>query len=161
MSEVAGAIAEVQAGRLAGLIADMRARAHSIRRRLSDLPVEWRRVPDEDGEGGNVTMFFDTSDKATEFAAALKAEGIPAGKVYGGRPVYANPSVLAQRTAWDRGAPFHSTEFPTERRYYMGLCPRSEDLLGRSMSIAIGPKLTDEDEEDIVSAVRKVAAQLL
>ncbi|HEY7269067.1 MAG TPA: DegT/DnrJ/EryC1/StrS family aminotransferase [Dehalococcoidia bacterium] len=161
MNEIAGAIAEVQAGRLPGLIAAMRERAHSIRRRLGDLPVEWRRIPDEAGEGGNVTMFFDTQAIATDFSAALKAEGIPAGKVYGGRPVYANPAVLAQRTPWERGAPFASTEFPTERHYYMGMCPRSEDLLARSMSVAIGPKLTDADEEDIVRAVRKVADALL
>ncbi len=123
--------------------------------------MEWRAIPDEAGEGGNVTMFFETGDKATAFADALKAEGIPAGKVYGGRPVYANPAVLAQRTAWDRGAPFHSAEYPTDRRYYMGLCPRSEDLLARSMSIALGPRLDAADEEDIVRAVRKVAAHLL
>jgi 8-amino-3,8-dideoxy-alpha-D-manno-octulosonate transaminase len=161
MNEIAGAIAEVQARRLPGLIASMRERAQSIRRRLSDLPVEWRRIPDEAGEGGNVTMFFESADRAGEFAEALKAEGIPAGKVYGGRPVYANPAVLAQKTPWDVGPPFNSQEFPTSRRYYMGMCPRSEDLLSRSLSVAIGPRLTDADEDDIVRAVRKVAAALL
>ena len=161
MNEIAGAIAEVQVGRLPEMIAAMRERARSIRSRLGDLPVEWRRIPDEEGEGGNLTVFFETPEKATEFAEALRAEGIPAGKVYGGRPVYANPAVLAQRTPWDRGAPFASSEFPTDRRYYPGLCPRSEDLLARSMSIAIGPQLDDEDENDIVRAVRKVAEHLL
>jgi 8-amino-3,8-dideoxy-alpha-D-manno-octulosonate transaminase len=161
MNEIAGAIAEIQLGRLPGMISEMRARAHSIRRRLSDLPVEWRRIPDEEGEGGNLTMFFETAEKAGEFAEALRAEGIPAGRVYGGRPVYANPAVLAQRTPWERGAPFASTEFPSDRRYYMGLCPRSEDLLARSMSIGLGPQLEDEDEHDIVQAVRKVAEHLL
>jgi 8-amino-3,8-dideoxy-alpha-D-manno-octulosonate transaminase len=161
MNEIAGAIAEVQVQRLPEMIASMRARAQSIRRRLSDLPVEWRRIPDEQGEGGSVTMFFESAEKATEFAEALKAEGIPAGKVYGGRPVYANPAVLAQRTPWERGAPFNSTEFPTDRKYYMGLCPRSEDLLARSMSVQLGPQLGDEDENDIVRAVRKVAEHLL
>ncbi len=161
MNEIAGAIAEVQLGRLPGMIAAMRDRAHSIRRRLGDLPVEWRRVPDESGEGGNLTMFFETADRATAFAEALRAEGIPAGKVYGGRPVYANPAVLAQRTPWDAGPPFHSTEFPTDRVYHMGLCPRSEDLLGRSMTIQLGPQMDAADEDDVVRAVRKVAEHLL
>jgi len=161
MNEVAGAIAEVQAGRLPDMIASMRQRARSIRGRLGDLPVEWRRIPDEDGEGGNVTMFLDTPDMATRFAEALRAEGIPAAKVYGGRPVYANPAVLARRTPWDKGPPFNSAEFPTDRQYFLGLCPRSEDLLGRSLSIPVGARYDDGDEDDIVEAVRKVAGALM
>jgi 8-amino-3,8-dideoxy-alpha-D-manno-octulosonate transaminase len=161
MNEIAGAIAEIQTNRLPEMIADMRQRSHSIRRRLSDLPVEWRKIPDEAGEGGNLTMFFENPDKADRFIEALRAEGIPAGKVYGGRPVYANPAVLAQRTPWDRGAPFRSTEFPTDRKYHWGLCPRSEAILQRSMTIGLGPLVTDEDENDIVRAVRKVAEHLL
>ncbi len=161
MNEIAGAIADIQLGRLPEMLDDMRGRAQSIRRRLGDLPVEWRRIPDEEGEGGSLTLFFDDADKATRFAEALRAEGIPAGKVYGGRPVYMNPAVLAQRTAWDRGAPFHSKEFPTDRVYGAGLCPRSEDLLGRSMSVQFGPAMDDQDEDDVVRAVRKVAEHLL
>jgi 8-amino-3,8-dideoxy-alpha-D-manno-octulosonate transaminase len=161
MNEIAGAIAEVQVGRLPAMIEEMRRRAQSIRQRLSDLPFEWRRIPDEAGEGGSLTLFFEDADTATRFGEALRAEGIPCGKVYGGRPVYANPAVLAQRTAWSRGAPFNSAEFPTSRRYYMGLCPRSEALLQRSLSIGIGPQMDEEDADDVVRAVRKVAEHLL
>jgi len=161
MSEIAGAIAEVQVQRLPSMIEAMRRAAQTIRRRLSDLPVEWRKLPDESGEGGSVTMFFERAEVAMRFADALRAEGIPAGRVYGGRPVYANPAVLGQRTAWERGAPFRSREFPTDRSYYLGLCPRSEDLLQRSLSVQIGPRMDGQDVDDIVQAVRKVAEHLL
>jgi 8-amino-3,8-dideoxy-alpha-D-manno-octulosonate transaminase len=161
LNELAGALAEVQLRRLPALIESMRTRAQSVRRRLSDLPVDWRRVPDEAGEGGSVTMFFQEAELAGRFAEALRAEGIPAGRVYGGRPVYMNPAVLERRAAWRKGPPFNSAEFPTDRRYHPGLCPRSEDLLMRSLSIPVGPRLSDEDEEDIVRAVRKVAEALL
>jgi len=161
INEIAGAIAEVQVQRLPSMIEAMRRTAQTIRRRLSDLPVEWRKLPDDSGEGGSVTMFFERAEVATRFADALRAEGIPAGRVYGGRPVYANPAVLAQRTAWERGAPFRSLEFPTDRRYHPGLCPRSEDLLQRSLSVQIGPQLDGQDVDDIVHAVRKVAEHLL
>lgn len=106
-------------------------------------------------------MFFESSDTAIHFADALRAEGIPAGRVYGGRPVYANPAVLNQRTAWSVGCPFNCAEHPTDRTYAMGMCPRSEDLLGRSLSIGIGPMMTHGDVDDIVAAVRKVAEHLL
>jgi 8-amino-3,8-dideoxy-alpha-D-manno-octulosonate transaminase len=161
MTEVAGAIAGVQLGRLEGIIAAGRRNARAIRARLGDLPVDWRRIPDADGEGGNVTMFFERADTATRFADALRAEGIPAGRVYGGRPVYMNPAVLARRTPWTTGCPFHCAEHPTDRTYYPGLCPRSEDLLARSLSIGVGPHMDEQDIDDVVRAVRKVAEHLL
>lgn len=161
MTEIAGALATAQMERLESMIEGMRRRAAAIRARLGDLPVEWRRLPDASGEGGNITMFFEREETAVKFAAALRAEGIPAGRVYGGRPVYANPAVLNQSTAWSTGCPFRCAEHPTDRRYFMGLCPRSEQLLGRSLSIGVGPLMTDEDSDDIVSAVRKVAEHLL
>jgi 8-amino-3,8-dideoxy-alpha-D-manno-octulosonate transaminase len=161
MTEIAGALAGAQLTRLEPIVATMRARAQSIRQRLSDLPVDWRRIPDPDGEGGAVTMFFQDEDTAVRFSDALCAEGIPAGRVYAGRPVYSNPAILNRRTAWRTGCPFNCAEHPTERRYFMGMCPRSEDLLARSLSIGIGPRMTEEDADDVVRAVRKVAEHLL
>ncbi|MGH2587134.1 MAG: DegT/DnrJ/EryC1/StrS family aminotransferase, partial [Dehalococcoidia bacterium] len=161
MTEIAGALAHVQLGRLEEIVTTMRERAREIRQRLSDLPVDWRRIPDPAGEGGSVTMFFQDAETAVRFGEALRVEGIPAGRVYGGRPVYANPAVLEQRTAWSRGCPFNCAEHPTGRRYHLGMCPRSEDLLERSLSIAIGPAMTAEDADDVVRAVRKVAEHLL
>ena len=161
MTEIAGALAAAQLERLEGMVKTMRNRAAGIRHRLSDMPVEWRKLPDADGDGGSVTMFFQDEPTAVKFADALRAEGIPAGRVYGGRPVYANPAVLEQKTAWSKGCPFSCAEHPTDRKYYLGMCPRSEDLLGRSLSIGIGPMMTDLDADDIVIAVRKVAERLL
>jgi 8-amino-3,8-dideoxy-alpha-D-manno-octulosonate transaminase len=161
MTEIAGALAAAQIERLEGLVANMRKRAAGIRRRLSDMPVDWRKLADSDGDGGSVTMFFQDDATAIKFADALRAEGIPAGRVYGGRPVYANPAVLNRKTAWSRGCPFNCAEHPTDRTYHIGMCPRSEDLLGRSLSIGVGPRMTDADADDIVTAVRKVAEHLL
>ena len=43
----------------------------------------------------------------------------------------------------------------------MGMCPRSEDLLARGVSISIGPFYEEEDLDDIITAVQKVAYHLL
>ncbi len=161
MGEIAGAIAAVQLARLDDLVASMRGRAHGIRGRLGDLPLDWRPTVDPSGDGGDLTMYFGSPEMAVRFGAALRAEGIGAGRVYGGRPVYANPAVLEQRTAWRTGCPFRCTEHPTDRRYSMGMCPKSEALLARSLTIGLGAQWTDEDEDDVVLAVRKVAAALL
>ena len=161
MTEIAGAIAEVQLGRLAEITSSTRRNAQAIRQRLGDLPLDWRTIPDPAGEGGSVMMFLQTSDIAARFTQALRAEGIPAGQMYAGKPVYMNPAVLARRTAWSVGCPFNCAEHPTDRTYHPGLCPRSEDLLARSMSIAVGPRMNDQDIDDVIRAVRKVAEHLL
>ena len=163
MAEITGALAAVQLRRLDGILAAMRENKRRVKGLLSDLPgLEFRETPDPQGDGGSaLTFFLDSPDLAVEFAEALRAEGIPAGQVYGGRPVYANPQILARRTAWERGCPFNCAEHPTDVRYFMGMCPRSEDLLRRSVAIGIGPRYEERDCHDIVRAVRKVARGLL
>lgn len=161
MTEIAGAIAEVQLRKLPAQIAAARERAWEVRIGLRDLGLQWRRMPDAEGEGGNVMFFVPSPDAAASFVKALLAEGIPAGRMYGGRPVYMNPAVLAQRTPWERGCPFNCPEHPTDRTYYAGLCPRAEDLLSRSVLVAVGPRMTDRDVADAVAGVRKVASHLL
>ena len=163
MAEIAGALAGVQLRRLDGILAAMRGHQHRIKALLSDLPaLDFREIPDPDGEGASsLTFFLDSPDLALEFAEALRAEGIPAGQVYGGQPVYANPQILARRTAWERGCPFNCREHPTNVHYFMGMCPRSEDLLRRSVAIGIGPRYDERDCHDVVEAVRKVARCLL
>lgn len=161
MSELSGAVAEVQMRRLPRIMTDTRRNAQAIRARLGDLPVDWRRIPDPAGEGGSVMLYLQSAEAAARFAEALRAEGIPAGRPYGGRPVYTNPAVLARRTPWHNGCPFNCTEHPTDRTYYPGLCPRSEDLLGRAVSIGVGPRMTEQEIDDTVTATRKVARHLL
>jgi 8-amino-3,8-dideoxy-alpha-D-manno-octulosonate transaminase len=162
MAELAGAVAGVQLRRLDGLLDAMRANKRRVKHLLSDLPgLEFRDIPDPEGDGGSgITFFIDTEERAKRVVQALRAEGIPAGQVYGGLPVYANPQILHKRTAWT-GCPWHCAAHPTTVEYYMGLCPRSEDLLTRSISIGIGPRYTEQDCQDIVLAVRKVAEHAL
>lgn len=161
MTEIAGAIADVQLGKLAGQMAAAREHARVIREGLADVPMTWRKMPDPEGEGGSLFFFLETADRASRFAAALRAEGIPAGQIYGGRPVYMNPAVLARRTPWTRGCPFHCDAHPTDRQYHQGLCPRSEDVLSRSVVIGVGPLMTEADRVDVITAVQKVADHLL
>ncbi len=161
MNEIAGALAEQQLGRLDPILDSMRGAAREIRSRLGDLPFDWRPSPDPEGDGGDVTMYFETAQMAVRFGEALRAEGIPAGRVYGGRPVYANPAVLGQRTAWTKGCPFNCAEHPTDRHYFMGMCPESEDLLARSLTIGLGARMGSREVDDVVEAVRKVAEGLL
>lgn len=161
MTEIAGAIASVQARKLPAQIEAARRAARRVREGLADVGLQWRRMPDPEGEGGSVMFFVESASKAAAFVKALLAEGIPAGRMYGGRPVYLNPAVLARRTPWERGCPFNCPLHPTDRTYHEGLCPQAEDLLGRSVLVAVGPRMSDDDVADAIRGVRKVAAHLL
>jgi 8-amino-3,8-dideoxy-alpha-D-manno-octulosonate transaminase len=160
MTEMAGAVLTAQLDRLDGIVGGCRARTTWIRSELVDLGLDWRRMPDESGEGGSLIFFADDAERAREIGAAINAEGIPAGQMYDAEAVYLTPAVLARKTLWQTGGPFHSKEFPTGREYHPGLCPRSEDLFGRHVIIGVGPRMTDNDTELVVAAVRKVAAGL-
>jgi hypothetical protein len=98
---------------------------------------------------------------AKRFAAAVRAEGVPCAQMYGGRPVYLNAAVLARRTASGKGGPWACTRHPTDRSYGPGLCPRTEDLVARSIILPIGVGYTERDCDDVAAAVRKVAHGVL
>jgi dTDP-4-amino-4,6-dideoxygalactose transaminase len=81
--------------------------------------------------------------------------------MYDGQPVYTNPAVLARRTATNRGGPWHCAEHPTTVEYRMGMCPRTEDLVARSVTVGIGPAFTPDDCDGVAHAIRKVTDHVL
>jgi dTDP-4-amino-4,6-dideoxygalactose transaminase len=46
-------------------------------------------------------------------------------------------------------------------RYGAECCPRTVDIWNRSATLSVGPKYSDDDLRDIVSAITKVHAALL
>lgn len=160
LTEIAGAIARVQLTRLDGLLDAMRTAKAAILTAVGPLPgVTMRRYPDPAGEGGSgIGMLLATPELAACFAAALCAEGIPAGAPYGGQPVYATPAVLQQRTAAMKGHPWH---VPGVAAYAMGMCPQTEDLLARCVRVGVSPAYTAADIDDVATALAKVADTVL
>lgn len=103
-----------------------------------------------------VIDYADSPEGATERIEWLRAEGLPAGKIYGGVPVYAADQVLNQRLA-ARGCPFDCPAyFPEPVEYSMGMCPRSEDLMNRSIVLNVGPLWSEEDLDDVLTGAAKV-----
>jgi dTDP-4-amino-4,6-dideoxygalactose transaminase len=163
MTELAGAIGAVQLARLPALLDAMRQNCARIRDAIGTLPhLTPRRVPDLAGAGGSsLTWFAPDAAVARRMVDALRAEGVPAAQMYEGLPVYASPSIAARRTPSDRGGPWHCAEHPSDVTYAPGLCPKTEDLASRSITVGIGPAFTAHDCDDVALGVRKVAAHLL
>ncbi|HUC04611.1 MAG TPA: DegT/DnrJ/EryC1/StrS family aminotransferase [Acidimicrobiales bacterium] len=163
MTEVAGAIADVQLSKLPGLLDRLRRTHERVAEGVGPVAgMEPRRVPDPEGQGGSsLTWFLADPALARRFAKALRAEGVPSAQMYGGRPVYLTPSILGRRTASMKGGPWNCAAHPTEVEYRPGLCPRTEDLVARSIIVPIGQHWSARDCDDVVEAVHKVASHLL
>jgi dTDP-4-amino-4,6-dideoxygalactose transaminase len=163
MTEIAGAIGCVQLARLPGLLAAMRANRDRIEAAIGPLAgLTARRLPDRDGSGGSsLTWFASDAALAGGMVDALRAEGVPAAQMYDGLPVYASPAVAARRTASNKGGPWHCAEHPTDAEYPPGLCPNTEDLAGRSVTVGVGPAFSERDCDDVAEGVRKVVHHLL
>ena len=163
MTEIAGAIAGVQLTKLPGLLDAMRANRRILATTIGTVDgMVPRRVPDEEGEGGSsLTWFLPGADPARRFGKALRAEGVPCAQLYRGEPVYLTPAILARRTASGKGGPWHCAEHPTTIEYRAGLCPQTEALVARSLTVPVGPRWTPADCADVAEAVHKVARHVL
>ena len=167
-TEFLGALGLVQLGRLDGLLAQMRARKRRIKAGLQGIKgLEFRRLNDEDGDTGIcVIMFLPTAEKAREFGDALAAENVPTWHLY--QPDHRDYHVYAHwHQILSKSSPT-AADFPWGPAFYKGnvsyskdMCPRTLDLLGRALNFDVSPLLTDEDVEEIITAVRKVAEVLL
>lgn len=161
MTEITGAILGCQLQRLDGILGRMEHARRTVLDGLAGLAVQLRPSdPERDRHAVGIGFTLPTAEGAKAFVEALQAEGVPAGLVYGGKPVYANRQILEQRTL-NRGCPFHCSCTDHRRvTYQMGMCPRSEDLVARSVGLSLGPMLDDEDLGAIVHGIRKVVTQL-
>ena len=161
MTEIAGAIAEVQLRKLPTLLASMRAHGAAIQASIADLDgITFRRDPGGDGSGSSVGIFLPAAELATRFIQAMRAEGVPVGQLYGGQPVYLTPSIVDKRTASGKGGPWNCAEHPTSVEYGPGLCPQTEDIAARSVLIPVNAAYTEADCADVTAAVHKVLSAI-
>jgi len=161
MTELAGAIAGVQLERLPSLLAAMRTNKGKVLAGLSDIAgLPLRSAVDPDGDGGSSCLWYVPDASVSErFVAALLAEGVPAARLYDGKPLYAHPAYQARRTVTPKRSPWAA--HAVDVSYPMGICPRAEDLASRTVGVAISPGYSASDVDDVIEAVRKVADALL
>jgi len=152
-SELMGAVARVQLTRLDGLLERMRANHASLMARVSELPGLWfRRANDEDGDAGIALIAFaDSAELARQAVEALNAEGVLAMRIYDPTtpdlhvyPYWAPVLEAIERAG--RPAPD---------------CPRTLDLLERSIHVDVSPLCDEQDLDEIAFAFEKVAKQVL
>ena len=158
MGELAGAVAGAQLRKLDGLLATLRRLKKRVKDAISDIEeFEFRQIPAADEEVGFTLVFYlARREKAVRFVEALDAENVGAYQLCDGDPLYAYPQVLNQRTQTAEGCPFKCPLASRQIEYKMGMCPKTEELMRRSVWIPISTLLTDKDADDIIRAIHKV-----
>ena len=168
MSELHGAVAVAQLGKLDDILSRMRANKRRIKEGVGTLPgVRWRDVTDPEGDTAVCLVFFlPDASRVREVCLALKAEGVDAHGVYDkGVPdwhMYQHWTILHRKMMPSRkGCPFDCPLTGKTPAYEPGACPQTEGHLARSVHIDVPPQLGGADCDEIALAVRKVAGVLL
>jgi len=175
MNELVAAMALAQLSKMDMILQKARENKRRVMKGIADFGLNFRHVPDPEGEAAmNVTFFLPTARKAQEFAKALQAENVDSG-------IYYVPGVTTRDlhiySCWDTiihkktisatgcpyACPFYVRAGGREGgpEYRKDMCPRTLDLLSRAVSVPLGPLLSKADDESIIEGIGKVAKALL
>lgn len=164
MSELQAAVALVQLGRLERLLADMRRNHAAITERIADhvqaSGSAFRRLNDPAGDAGlALIVLLPTDERARWAVEALHAEGVGAKVLY--HPdiedyhVYCFWAPIMNQKTWsEQGSPWRWASRTVA--YMRDMCPRSLDLLSRSVHIDVSPDLSETQVEEVSDALKKV-----
>jgi 8-amino-3,8-dideoxy-alpha-D-manno-octulosonate transaminase len=152
-SELTGAMARVQLSRLDGLLERMRANHARLAAQVGGLPgLELRRANDEEGDAGIALIaFVDNAARAADAVAALTAEGVLAMQIYS--PTTPDLHVFPYWAPVLAALEAAGLEPPA--------CPRTLDLLERTIHVDVSPLCEEQDLDEIAFAFEKVAKQVL
>ena len=161
MSELSGAVALEQLGKLDAILAGMKERKYQIKNAVKDVAgVHFRVINDVDGDAGNALIFLlGSEEKADLFRRAMAAENISLNYLYNGEPVYLEPQIFYQKTADRSGFPFNQLREPVV--YTKDLCPNAVRIMRLNAVLSIAPTWTEQDGADVIAAVKKVASRVL
>jgi 8-amino-3,8-dideoxy-alpha-D-manno-octulosonate transaminase len=165
MSELTAAVGVAQLARLDWIVDRLQ---HHKRRLVRDLQgvhgLRLRPLADPDGETGATLIFLlPTAETAPRFAKALTAEGVPASVTWtSGQHVYHHFDQLIERRFLSRQhCSWECPRYQGKATLRKGQFPRSDDVLKRAVLVNLHPLLSDQDVQDIITAVQKVALAVL
>jgi 8-amino-3,8-dideoxy-alpha-D-manno-octulosonate transaminase len=141
MSELLGAFALVQLGRLDGFLAGMRPIKRGV---YNAVEGTLRPAPQNDAAGdcGTTLHFqFDTAEAAIRFEHLLDERGVYASRpIDSGRHVYSNWEFIMRKTSiCDPGCAWDCPHYRAKVEYAPDMCPNTLDILSRTVAISTDP----------------------
>jgi len=157
LTELQGAVALAQLGKLESIVARRRKWCEALNARLEG--VKGITLP-EPTKGCNPSWWFYMMRAQPEvlgvdtdrFGEALRAEGLPIGLHYIGRCCYEYP-IFVDHTAFA-----HAPHPFAARTYGKGLCPAAEAILDTCVMFSVKETFTETDLDEFAHAITRVAA---
>ncbi len=168
ISELAAALVLAQCDRLDPLLEHFRSIKSRIIAGISNIDgIELQHVPDPRGDCGiSLCMLLPDAEISRRFAAALNAEGIGCGTIFDNsipdRHIYRNWPFMMSGLADERRAPWKNPFYKGDIQGYSPTeCPRTLELLGRTVMMLMDQTYSEQDADQAIEAVNKVATALL
>ena len=162
MNELTGAVACAQVDKVEGVVANRRAAADALCKKLADAPGVILPKTREGCEHSWWQFPFMIDEQALsitpkEFAAAVSAEGIGVGCGYIGQPIYMCHIMQQKNTYGASQCPFSCPKYGKEVEYKAEDCPNTLEILRRLLVGSCNEKFTEQDVDDYAAAIMKVA----
>lgn len=90
------------------------------------------------------------------FADCMRAEGVPCGVHYIGKPIFLYDSLRTKQVYGTSHYPWSLQDPAHAVRYEEGECPNTELVLNEMITIPLHEKYTDQDVQDIADAATKI-----
>ncbi len=149
MNEIQGAIGRVQLGRLDRVLADQRRNKAQIKKVIAEIPgIEFRELPDPNGDGGDTLAFFlPNAQAAKAFNQSLAKEKI-------------DTKILPSAMNWHfAGNWSHMIKLLPPFR--TDAWPRSEALLKRAVALPISVRMSEAQIQKVIDGVKRAAKEVL
>jgi dTDP-4-amino-4,6-dideoxygalactose transaminase len=163
MNEETGAVLCAQCRRMETALANHRRMHRYVTDKIKDLPgIKLRPSNDPEGEIGiSLDLLLPTRELRDRFIKAMTAENVPMSVGIQGTRNLPTMGYIEDKVAPHPNWPSFTTPRGKAMKYGAQCSPRSIDLKNRYASLYIGPKWTDDDLNDVVSAVTKVHTALM
>ncbi len=161
MNELQGALGLAQLRKLPAIIAGQRKNKDAVKALLQGVPgLKFREIPDPDGDTATFLGFnLPTAVKAERFQKALAAAGVETVCFKKNKWHYCPnwEHLMAWSTANSKKYPFTYPTYRGKVDYSIRHIPRAEDLLGRTLFMAVPVRMDEERLGEIKTAVDKAA----
>lgn len=166
-SELLGAVGRVQLSKLDAILAHTRSHKRAFLCAL-DEPRGYARqhVDDPAGDCGiSAAIIVNTEEAAHRYSAALTAEGLPCGTAHNDgfpdRHIYRYWDSILDRTAHHpKAGPWNDAAYKGSVSYSRDMCPRTMNLLNRSLRFGFNLRMTAQHAESMARAINKIDAAL-
>ena len=169
-NEIAAAVLNVQLGKMDGMLAHTRALKKRLLSKL-DVPINYKmqHVDDPEGDCGFcVNFIMNDVKKVDDILALARREGLPLNKLYeaklfegGDLHIYSNwTPILQKQGATSAGYPWRDPAYKGSAQYSADMCPKSLDILGRTVRIMLNIKMQDINVDEFAAAMNKIDKEL-